>query len=703
VRLSPLLSTIVLSIILVGCETDPIVFGPSTVIEETGLQDRDNDGYDETIDCNDQNPSVHPDADEICDNIDNDCDDETDEPGAIDGDPYYVDGDGDSYGNSELTELLCELTEGYSEVGDDCDDDDEFSYPGAEELCDGADNDCNLLIDDGTDADSDSFDNVCGGDCDDDNENINPSVDEICDGDDNNCDGQIDEDSAVDATTWYADDDLDGFGDQYDTITSCEQPEGYVLDDQDCNDYSDEAYPGAIDLLDGLDNDCDGHRDWVDLGDVEAKLVGTSANSLTGYAVSSLGDIDGDGYDDIAIGATNESNIQGTQAGAAYVVHGPISGSTSLGNANAMIFGEVAESYAGRSLASCDFDNDGYADMALGAWGDSTYDTDAGAVYITYGPFPATSTIADARLIGESASDYAGWTIACAGDVNGDNNDDLLVSAPNYDDTYANVGAVYLLHGPFAGEISLGDADAIIVGEAGGDLLGASVSSAGDLNNDGMDDILIGATSNDAGGSGSGATYLLYSPLSGTVSLADGDADAKFIGEESGDTARIITNAGDVDGDGYNDILIGALLADASGVDRGRAYLFYGPYGGDTDLSTADVILDGQGDNAWAGTSVASAGDIDNDGYDDILIGAPSNGAGLTYLFYGPVSTGNRHLGYADAIFFGESNGDSSGWAVSAAGDVNNDSWGDILIGAKSEPTGGTDAGAVYVVLGGGR
>ena len=104
-RLSPLLSTIVLSIILVGCETDPIVFGPSTVIEETGLQDRDNDGYDETIDCNDQNPSVHPDADEICDNIDNDCDDETDEPGAIDGDPYYVDGDGDSYGNSELTSL----------------------------------------------------------------------------------------------------------------------------------------------------------------------------------------------------------------------------------------------------------------------------------------------------------------------------------------------------------------------------------------------------------------------------------------------------------------------------------------------------------------------------------------------------------------------------------------------------------------------
>ncbi len=257
-------------------------------------------------DCDDDEAESFPGNDEICDEIDNDCDGTID-VGASDGtEILYEDFDGDGFGLNGSAIAGCEATDGYVDVDGDCNDDDEDVNPDADEVCDDLDNDCDGQVDvDATDAetwyldaDADSYGGSLNSvvscdpvgsyvpnndDCDDLQASTNPDANEVCDGVDNDCDTLIDND-AVDPLTWYADTDGDGYGDASDSVQACDQPVGYVESDDDCDDTSDQAFPGGIEVCDDLDNNCDGVVD-----------ESSAADAQTFYS-----DVDGDGYGNLA-------------------------------------------------------------------------------------------------------------------------------------------------------------------------------------------------------------------------------------------------------------------------------------------------------------------------------------------------------------------------------------------------------------------
>ena len=279
-----IISLILAVLFAVGC-LPPLPDYDSSV-EQLNLPpaDVDGDGYDADEDCDDADASSYPGAEELCDEKDNNCDEQIDE-GLVD--TWYLDEDGDGYGDLNFTIQACDPSSDYVDNGEDCDDADGDTYPGAPERCDDIDNDCDEQVDEDLlelwyfDGDSDGYgdedqtiescnpDNGWVGnayDCDDYNSTINPDADEICDQVDNDCDEQVDEDDAIDARTWYLDEDGDDYGVDESSLNACEQPEGYAQFGGDCDD-SDVAFnPAAVedDCTDPNDYNCDGSTGYAD-------------------------------------------------------------------------------------------------------------------------------------------------------------------------------------------------------------------------------------------------------------------------------------------------------------------------------------------------------------------------------------------------------------------------------------------------------
>lgn len=482
---------------------------------------------------------------------------------------------------------------------------------------------------------------------------------------------------------------------------------------------------------DGIQNIYDAHPDmqdeemWsrrdVDLGDFGTGFIGEDAGDWAGYCVAGAGDVNGDGYDDILIGAYKDED-GGAEAGQTYLFLGNSSGwsgNTIISNADASWWGESAYDYSGYSVAGAgDVNGDGYDDILIGAYGDDDGGALAGQTYLILGKgsgweMDADLSDADASFIGEGGGDNAGRRVAGAGDVNNDGYDDILIGSYWNSGGGGTAGQTYLIFGKSAGwemDVALANVDASFLGENGLDYSGGAIAGTGDVNGDGFDDILIGASGNDEGGNSAGQTYLIFGSSSGWIMDFElTNASASFIGEAADDTAGYsVSGAGDVDGDGYDDILIGAKGNDDGGVGSGQAYLIFGKTSGwvmDFNLTNASASFIGEDTNDLAGDSVSGAGDVNGDGYADILIGAygdddGGSSAGHSYLVFGKPSgwTANFELSNASASFIGEDASDFSGRSVSGAGDVNGDGYDDILIGAYGDDDGGGEAGHTYLI-----
>jgi hypothetical protein len=366
-----------------------------------------------------------------------------------------------------------------------------------------------------------------------------------------------------------------------------------------------------------------------------------------------------------------------------------------------------------------DVNGDGYDDIIIGAYGDGDGGAQAGQTYLIFGKATGWAmdtdlSTASASFWGEDLGDNAGYCVAGAGDVNGDGYDDILIGAYQDDDGGLGAGQAYLILGKASGwamDTDLSAASASFWGEDADDRAGFSLDGAGDVNADGCDDIIIGAYGNDGGGSVSGQTYLIFGKESGWAMDVDlSNSSASFLGEDSSDSSGYsVAGVGDVNGDDYDDMLIGAYSEDDGGSNAGQVYLVFGKASGwemDTDLSAVSASFWGEDAGDWAGYFVSGAGDVDGDGYGDILIGAYGDDdlgsmSGQTYLVLGRTSGWSMDidLSLAAASFRGEAAGDYAGVCIAAAGDVNGDGHDDILVGAPYNDNGGSNAGQTYLIM----
>ena len=447
-----------------------------------------------------------------------------------------------------------------------------------------------------------------------------------------------------------------------------------------------------------------------------------------GWSVSGAGDLNGDGFDDVIVGRRRLDS--GVEWGGAFVYHGSPSG---LETTPAWIALELdeASNYFGWSVSTAgDVNCDGYDDVIINAHRHEA--DDRGAVFVFYGSPTGlvdcgvghcTRDDADWMAEGVQANEYFGWVVSTAGNVNGDVNagtgsgcDDVIVGADL---------AAFVFHGSPTGLPDCGgavctsaDADWNVESAAPGTLFGISVAGAGDLNRDGFDDIIIGAPS-DPNNENEGAAYVFHGASSGLADCGGSTCtsdDADWVAE-SNDNYNVlgiaVAAAGDVNGDGYDDVLIGVGGNNTSLPYEGRAVVFHGPLqhktcgeiqsGESTCLPTdADWVATGDHGASFFGRTASGAGDVNGDGYDDVIIGSyrytgEAENEGQVKVFEGsPSGLGAAHAWSAEGDLihcqFGQS--------VSSSGDVNGDGRDDVLVGSPYFSGGQWQEGRAWVFHG---
>jgi hypothetical protein len=443
-------------------------------------------------------------------------------------------------------------------------------------------------------------------------------------------------------------------------------------------DASDAVYPVTIDPLATL-------ADWTAESDQEWALFG--------HSVSTAGDVNGDGYSDVIVGAPEYDNGELAE-GRAFVYHGSAFGlsATAAWTAESdqewTLFG-VSVSTAG------DVNGDGYSDVIVGANFYENGELSEGGAFVYHGSASGLSATANWTGEGNQPGAQFGGSVSTAGDVNGDGYSDVIVGANFYENGELSEGGAFVYHGSASGL----SATANWTGEANepGAAFGGSVSTAGDVNGDGYSDVIVGADAYDNGETDEGRAYVYHGSASG---LSDSPAWTAEGDQESAHFGYSVSTAGDVNADGYSDVIVGAYLYDNGNLDEGRAFVYHGSASGLS--ASAAWTAESHQVNAQFGSSVSTAGDVNGDGYADVIVGAPfyDNGnlnEGRAFMYHGSMSGLS-----ATAAWTAESDqsGARFGHSVSTAGDVNGDGYADVIIGAIYYRHGEKYEGRAFVYYG---
>jgi len=737
---------------------------PFTVVP----RDADGDGFDSEAwggdDCDDDDADISPEAEELCDGIDNDCDGDIDEDTAVDAIIFYLDEDDDGYGVETLALAACEPPSGYVAEPTDCDDADADTYPGAPERCDGEDDDCDGAIDEAdavdpltfyADADGDSHGDpaltatACeapagyvdsADDCDDSRADINPGMPERCNGYDDDCDGLTDEASAVDAAAWYPDLDSDTYGDASSPTFACSAPAGLTATGGDCDDADSAIHPAATEVCDSVDNDCDARTD-----DADSPVSGTT----TFYA-----DADGDAYG---------LSARTTQACLLPTGYAAVAGDCD-DSAVAVNPGATEQCDAANTDEDCDGKAD---DLDASATGQSTWHRDADLD--TYGD-PARSTLAcdapSGYLADNTDCDDSSAAISpadveicdsldndCDGLVDDDDSgvtgtlDWYLDADLDGYGSSATLAACLAPSGYVADNTDCDDAATLVNPGAAEDCATAADDDCDTVTNE------LGALScidffrdNDSDGVGGAASVCACASYGTYTTSAGGDCDdgdafvfpgAPEVCEDNidqncdlADQGCLLTGtidlstadyeiqgdaydqrlggsvaaAGDLNGDGFGDMLIASPMYNTN---QGRAWVVMGPLSATDDITTlAHVRFTGAATNDYLSQSMAGEADIDGDGLDDFALAAraansTATDSGSVYLFYGtPGTTSGAAATLADLTAKGGAASDQLGTSVALSQGLSGDAYGDLLIGASGQDSGGAGAGAAYLFEG---
>jgi hypothetical protein len=418
-------------------------------------------------------------------------------------------------------------------------------------------------------------------------------------------------------------------------------------------------------------------------------------NAQFGYSVSSAGDVNGDGFSDVIVGAYLFDNGE-TDEGRVFVYHGSATGLSMTPSWTAE--SNQAGAQFGYSVSSAgDVNGDGFSDVIVGAPEFDSPELNEGRVFVYHGSATGLSTTPSWTAESNQAGARFGWSVSSAGDVNGDGFSDVIVGAHRFDNPELDEGRVFVYHGSASGLSTTPNWTA--ESNQPNAQFGNSVASAGDVNGDGFSDVIVGAPLFDSPEANEGRVFVYHGSATGLSTSANWTAESN---QDFANFGFSVSSAGDVNGDGFSDVIVGALGFSNGEAFEGAAFVYHGSA---TGLSTsANWTAESNQASAQFGYSVSSAGDVNGDGFSDVIVGAngfenDQVGEGAVFIYHGS-ATGLSTTPNWTAV--GNQGNAQFGYSVSSAGDVNGDGFSDVIVGARFFDNGETDEGQAFVYHGSG-